>query len=178
MTAEEVFLASAIKRLLYYKELGEKTFEQLNEADFHFEPSTGSNSIAVIIQHMSGNMLSRWTDFLHSDGEKEWRNRDTEFDEQQMNKEALLAYWNKGWDCCIKALKCLGPDDLLKTIYIRSEGLIVIDAINRQLAHYPHHVGQILYAGKLIKGEQWKNLSIPKGNSDQFNLEMKTNQGK
>lgn len=95
-----------------------------------------------------------------------------------MNSEELIDFWNKGWNCCIEALKSLTPDDLLKTIYIRSEGLIVIDAINRQLAHYPHHVGQILYAGKLIKGDQWVTLSIPKGNSDQFNIQMKTNQKK
>ncbi len=176
MTAAEAFLDSAINRLFYYKELGDKTFEQLNEADFHFQPNAVSNSIALIIQHMAGNMLSRWTDYLHSDGEKEWRNRDKEFEEQLMNKEALIAFWDKGWNCCLEALKSLKPDDLLKTIYIRSEGLLVIDAINRQLAHYPHHVGQILYAGKLIKGDQWINLSIPKGNSDQFNLQMKITQ--
>jgi len=175
MSVEEIFVASAINRLIYYKELGDKTFAQLNEADFHYQPNESSNSIAVIIQHIAGNMLSRWTDFLHSDGEKEWRNRDTEFEEQQMNKEALIALWNKGWNCCLDALKSLEPNDLLKMIYIRSEGLTVIDAINRQLAHYPHHVGQILYAGKLIKGDQWENLSIPKGNSDQFNLQLKMN---
>lgn len=174
MTVEKAFLDSAIKRLYYYKELGDKTFTQLNEADFHYSADTTSNSIALIIQHMAGNMLSRWTDFLTSDGEKEWRNRDTEFEEQQMNKEALIAFWNKGWDCCLSALKNLEPDDLLKTIYIRAEGLLVIDAINRQLAHYPYHVGQILYAAKQIKGDQWANLSIPKGKSDDFNSQMKT----
>jgi hypothetical protein len=175
MSVEEAFLESAIKRLFYYKELGDRTFVQLNEADFHFQPNATSNSIAVIIQHMAGNMLSRWTDFLNSDGEKEWRNRDIEFEEQQMGKEELIAFWNKGWNCCLEALKSLKAEDLLKTIYIRDEGLLVIDAINRQLAHYPHHVGQILYAGKLIKGEQWINLSIPKGYSDQYNLKMKNN---
>lgn len=178
MSVGKAFLESAVKRLFYYKELGDKTFVQLAEADFHFQPNTGSNSIAVIIQHMAGNMLSRWTNFLNSDGEKEWRNRDTEFEEQQMNKDELISFWNKGWDCCFHALTGLSDEDLLKTIYIRSEGLLVIDAINRQLAHYPHHVGQILYAGKLIKGDKWQNLSIPKGNSDQFNQQMKTDHPK
>lgn len=172
MTIESVFLESAIKRLSYYKELGDKTFVQLSEADFHFQPNEASNSIAIIIQHMAGNMLSRWTDFLTSDGEKEWRNRDTEFEEQQMNKEQLIAFWEKGWQCCLGAIRSLTADDLLKTIYIRSEGLLVTDAINRQLAHYPYHVGQIIYLAKIITDNNWQNLSIAKGASTQFNQQM------
>lgn len=172
MTIETIFLQSAIKRLSYYKELGDKTFVQLGEADFHYQPNEASNSIAVIIQHMAGNMLSRWTDFLTSDGEKEWRNRDTEFEEQQMNKEQLVAFWEKGWQCCLDALRSLKEDDLLKTIHIRSEALLVTDAINRQLAHYPYHVGQIIYLAKIITNNNWQNLSIAKGASTQFNNQM------
>jgi hypothetical protein len=172
MTIDTIFLQSAIKRLSYYKELGDKTFAQLTEADFHYQPNEASNSIAIIIQHMAGNMLSRWTDFLTSDGEKDWRNRDTEFEEQQMNKEQLIAFWEKGWQCCLDALRSLTAGDLLKTIYIRSEGLLVADAINRQLAHYPHHVGQVIYLGKMIKGNNWQNLSIAKGASTAFNQQM------
>ncbi|MES1225226.1 MAG: DUF1572 family protein [Bacteroidota bacterium] len=172
MNLAKTYLDSAIKRLSYYKELGDKTFDQINDAEFHFTPNAESNSIALIIQHMAGNMLSRWTDFLTTDGEKDWRNRDTEFEEQHLTKQQLLVLWQKGWDCLLKSLHALSEDDLLKTIYIRSEGLLVIDAINRQLAHYPYHVGQIIYLGKIIKNEGWQNLSIVKGRSEQFNHQM------
>ncbi len=168
------FLQSANKRLSYYKELGDKTFEQLSDADFHFHPNEESNSIAIIIQHMAGNMLSRWTDFLTSDGEKEWRNRDTEFEEQHLTKQQLLDFWEKGWNCCLDTLNTLTEEDLLKTIYIRSEVLLAVDAINRQLAHYPYHVGQIIYLAKIIKNSDWQNLSIAKGNSGQFNQQMQS----
>ena len=173
MDAGKEFLKSAIKRLSYYKELGDKTFEQLNEEDFNFRPNESSNSIAIIIQHMNGNMLSRWSNFLTEDGEKSWRNRDAEFEPQQIDKTTLIELWNKGWDCVINSWTSLQPEDLLKTIYIRHEPLLVIDAVIRQVAHYPHHVGQILYLGKIIKGAEWKNLSIEKGKSDAFNAEMK-----
>ena len=156
------YLDTAKSRFRYYKELGEKTFDQLNEEDFHYKPNEESNSIAIIIQHMSGNMLSRWTNFLTEDGEKEWRMRDDEFEVHQYSKQQLVDIWNKGWSCFFNAIGSLGENDLMKTIYIRNEPLFVIDAINRQLAHYPHHVGQILYIGKIIKGENWKNLSIEK----------------
>jgi Protein of unknown function (DUF1572) len=172
MSIGKTFIQSAIKRLSYYKELGDKTFAQLNDADFHFQPNETSNSMAIIIQHTAGNMLSRWTDFLTSDGEKEWRNRDVEFEDQNLTKQELIDFWQKGWDCCLDALNALTEGDMLKTIYIRSEGLLVIDAINRQLAHYPHHVGQIIYLGKIIKNNNWQNLSIPKGDSNQFNQQM------
>ena len=167
------YLKTAIKRLAYYRELGEKTFEQLDENDFHFQPNEYSNSIAVIIQHMNGNMLSRWTNFLTEDGEKSWRNRDVEFESQRQNKAVLIKLWNDGWDCVLDAWSNLESGDLQKTIYIRHEPLLIVDAINRQLAHYPHHVGQILYIGKMIKGAEWKSLSIEKGKSDAFNAEMK-----
>lgn len=174
MTIGQTFLDSVLKRLTGYKQLGDKTFAQLlNDADFHYMPDTASNSIAVIIKHMSGNMLSRWTDFLTSDGEKEWRNRDTEFEEGNLSKAELLALWEKGWQCCLDAIGSLTEEDLLKTITIRSEKLIAIDAINRQLAHYPYHVGQIVYLGRMLKNEDWQNLSVPKGNSQQFNTEMR-----
>jgi Protein of unknown function (DUF1572) len=174
MTLGSSFLQSAIKRLSYYKELGDKTFEQLSEEDFHFQPNDESNSIAIIIQHMAGNMLSRWTGFLNSDGEKEWRNRDAEFEEQHLTKQQLVDCWQKGWDCCLGTLNTLTEDDLLKTILIRSEGLLAIDAINRQLAHYPYHVGQIIYLAKIIQNERWQNLSIAKGNSEEYNRQMHT----
>jgi hypothetical protein len=172
MSLASTFLHSAIKRLAYYKDLGDKAIAQLTEADFHYQPNEESNSIAIIIQHMAGNMLSRWTDFLTTDGEKDWRNRDTEFEEQQLSKQQLIEYWEKGWKCCLDTLHSLTEDDFLKTIYIRSEGLLVVDAINRQLAHYPYHVGQIIYVAKIITNAQWQNLSIAKGASVQFNQQM------
>lgn len=173
-TVENLFLQSAIKRLSYYKELGDKTFAQLQAADFHFKPNDDNNSIAVIIQHLNGNMRSRFTDFLTSDGEKEWRNRDAEFEVHNHTKEGLLQLWNEGWNCCLQAIGALTAADLLRTIYIRTEPLLVIDAINRQLAHYPYHVGQIVYIARIIKNSNWSSLSIPRGQSDVFNQSMKT----
>jgi hypothetical protein len=173
MSIGTTFLQSAIKRLLYYKELGDKTFFTLHEKDFHYQYNEESNSIAVIIQHIAGNMISRWTDFLTSDGEKEWRNRDKEFEKVLLTKQELIAFWEKGWNCCISSLQSLTEADLLQTIYIRKEGLVAIDAINRQLAHYPYHVGQIIYIAKMIKNDTWQSLSIPKNSSVQFNESFK-----
>ena len=163
------YIETVIKRAKYYKSLGDKTFEQLADFDFHYQPNAVSNSIAIIIQHLHGNMMSRWTNFLQEDGEKEWRQRDAEFEAQDFNKYQLLLLWEEGWNCFLTALKPLKKKHLLKTIFIRKEPLTVMDAINRQLAHYPYHVGQIVYIGRMIKIEQWKNLSIPKNESTQFN---------
>lgn len=169
----EIYLESAVKRLLTYKQLGEKTLAQLDEQYIHFTPNETSNSIAVIIHHLHGNMMSRWTNFLTEDGEKEGRNRDMEFDPPDIGKAALLALWEEGWACLLGTLGTLKEEDLLKTITIRHEPLVVIDAINRQLAHYPHHVGQIVYIGKMIRNEKWQSLSIQKGASGEFNQRMK-----
>ena len=163
------FLQTAIRRLKYYKQLGDKTFGQLEEKDFHYQPNEESNSIAIIIQHLSGNMLSRWTNLLNEDGEKDWRNRDSEFEFHDYSKAQLLDLWDRGWKCFLDSLESLGENDLSKTITIRGESLSVIDAINRQLAHYPYHVGQIIYLGRLIKNTGWQNLSIPRGESSVYN---------
>ncbi len=173
MTLAATFLSSYIKRLSSYKELADKTFAQLNEADFHYQPNEASNSIAIIIQHMAGNMLSRFTNFLTEDGEKEWRQRDAEFEDQHLSKEQLLQQWENGWACVLSAIKNLTEDDLSKTITIRTEELTVIDALNRQMAHYPYHIGQIVYLGRMIRNNEWQSLSIPKGGSHQFNEQMK-----
>lgn len=162
------FIKDSIKRFKYYKELGDNTFAQLAEEDFFYQPNPESNSIAIIIQHMYGNMLSRWTNFLTEDGEKEWRKRDAEFEATKMSKEDLLSFWNAGWDCLIKTLESLQPEDLSKTVTIRTEPLTVYDAILRQLAHYPYHVGQIAYIGRMICNTEWKSLSIPKGDSKTY----------
>ena len=169
MSLGKEYLNTAIKRLKYYKDLGEKTFEQLEEKDLHYLPTSESNSIAVIVQHLAGNMLSRFTNFLTEDGEKEWRQRDDEFEIHNYSKKQVIDLWNKGWQCCFDALGSITENDLLTIIYIRKEPLSVIDAINRQLAHYPYHIGQIVYIGRMIKKEEWKNLSIPKGQSQQYN---------
>lgn len=163
------YLSTVVRRVKYYKELGDRTFEQLQEAGFHYQPNNESNSIAVIIQHMWGNMLSRWTNCLTEDGEKPWRNRDEEFNAHSYSKAQLLELWEKGWACFIDALNSFTEEDLLKTVYIRQEPLSLIDAINRQLAHYPCHVGQIVYLGRVICGSTWQSLSIPKGDSQQYN---------
>lgn len=163
------FLSSTKRQFLYYKSLGEKAIEQLKPEQLFIQLNTDSNSIAIIVQHLHGNMLSRWTDFLTSDGEKEWRNRDTEFDTIISTKEDLLTKWNEGWDCLLKAINSLTPTDLDKIIYIRNEGHTVIEAINRQLSHYPYHVGQIIFLSKVLKQGNWESLSIPKNKSQDYN---------
>ena len=166
---ERIFLDSVIKRFKEYKMLGEKTFAQLNDGEMHFQPNEESNSIAIIIQHMHGNMLSRWTNFLTEDGEKNWRKRDDEFEVHDYTKQQLIDKWNEGWKVFLDTLDSLTEHDLSKTITIRSQPLVVADAINGQLAHYSYHVGQIVYLGKWIKVFGWQSLSIPKQQSDQFN---------
>lgn len=168
-----LYLNSVIKRFRNYRALGEKTFAQLNDPDFFWQYNSQSNSIAFIVQHLSGNMISRWTNFLTEDGEKKWRKRDKEFENQIKTKEEMEERWNTGWDCLFNALNSLTEDDLGKTVYIRKEPLTVTDAINRQLAHYSYHVGQIVFIGKMLKNDRWKSLSIPKGGSEIFNEQMK-----
>lgn len=163
------YLDSIQKQFTYYKELGDKTFEQLSEEQFFLSLNNESNSIAIIVKHIAGNMLSRWTNFLTEDGEKEWRNRDAEFINSFNTKQEVLNYWNKGWSCLFTALDPLTTDDLETIIYIRNHGHSVIEAINRQLCHYSYHVGQIVSLAKLILDVEWQSLSIPKGTSKQYN---------
>jgi hypothetical protein len=159
---EQLFLLSVIKRFKEYKALGDKTFKQLSGEQMHFSPNEDTNSIAIIIQHMHGNMLSRWTNFLTEDGEKEWRKRDDEFEIHQSHKEQLLKLWEDGWSLFLNTLDSLTGKDLVKNVTIRNQPLTVVDAINRQLAHYSYHVGQIVQLGKWMKGAEWQTLSIPK----------------
>ena len=168
------FLESAKKQFAYYKLLGEKTISQLKDEQLFIQLNEESNSIATIVKHLSGNMLSRWTDFLTSDGEKEWRQRDAEFDNAIADRTELLAKWNEGWDCLFNAIDPLTETDLEKVIYIRNMGHTVVEAINRQLAHYPYHIGQIVFIGKLLCNEKWVSLSIPKGNSKAYNVDKFT----
>ena len=164
------YLESVIKQFEYYKMLGEKTFVQISDEKLFWQYNEDSNSIATIVKHLWGNMLSRWSDFLTTDGEKEWRNRDAEFENDMSTKQELLEKWNEGWKVFLDTLKSLNEADLEKIIYIRNQGHSVLEAINRQLAHYPYHIGQIVFIGKMC-AEQWSSLSIPKGNSNQFNAE-------
>ena len=163
------YLESVTKQFEYYKTLGDKTFTQLTDEKLFWQYNEDSNSIAIIVKHLCGNMLSRWTDFLTTEGEKEWRNRDEEFENDITTRRELLDKWNAGWDCLFNALTSLTANDLGKTIYIRNQGHTVMEAINRQLAHYPYHIGQIVFIGKMVCGKEWSSLSIPKGNSKSFN---------
>lgn len=163
------YLESTKKQFEYYKLLGDKTLAQLPEEKLFWQFNEESNSIAVIVKHLHGNMLSRWTDFLTSDGEKEWRKRDEEFENEFTDSATVLKLWNEGWVCLFNALNKLTEVDLEKIIYIRNQGHTVTEAINRQLAHYPYHVGQIVFIGKMIVNESWQSLSIPRNKSNQFN---------
>jgi hypothetical protein len=164
------FLISVTKQFNFYKMLGEKTFEQLPAEKLFWKPNEQSNSAANIVKHLWGNMLSRWTDFLTSDGEKEWRDRDREFEDDIKSKEELFQKWTEGWKVLMDNLESLTEEDLDKTVYIRNQGHSVMEAINRHLAHYAYHIGQIVFIGKICS-ENWVSLSIPKGNSKQYNSE-------
>ncbi|MFY0608294.1 MAG: DUF1572 family protein [Cyclobacteriaceae bacterium] len=167
----QTYLTNSIKIANYYKQLGERTFEQLEEDQLFWSPGRTSNGIAVIVKHLWGNMLSRWTNFMTEDGEKPWRDRESEFEPDILTKSEMMSKWKEGWKCFISALESINPEDLETIIYIRNEGHTIMDAIQRQLAHYPHHVGQIVTLGKLLKGDEWNSLSIPKGGSDEYNAE-------
>jgi hypothetical protein len=169
MMINDNYLESVKKQFLYYKTIGEKAIDQLEPEQLFISVHDDTNSIASIIKHMSGNMLSRWTDFLTTDGEKETRNRDAEFEETIYTKEELIRIWNSGWDCFFNALHSLQSEQLLSIIYIRNEGHTVVEAINRQLAHYPYHIGQIVFYAKMLKKDEWTSLSIPKNKSNTYN---------
>lgn len=167
---ENDYLDSVIKQFLYYKMLGEKTFSQIPEELLFLQHNPDSNSISTIVKHLAGNMLSRWTDFLTTDGEKSWRNRDGEFENDLVSKAEMLRLWEQGWQTLLDTLGTLSDKDLDRIVYIRNQGHTVMEAINRQLAHYPYHVGQIVYIGKML-ASSWHSLSIPKGNSAVFNAD-------
>lgn len=159
---EQLFLKSATQQFTSYKLLAEKAMAQLHDKDFFIIPAGNGNSMAIIIQHMAGNMLSRWTDFLTTDGEKDWRKRDAEFEPVITDKEELMLEWEKGWDCLFNTLNVLMPGQLEDTITIRQQPQTVLEAIHRQLTHYTYHVGQLVFYAKQLKGESFTSLSIPK----------------
>ena len=163
------YLESIIKQFEYYKSLGERTFSQITDEKLFWRYNFESNSIANIVNHLWGNMLSRWTDFLNSDGEKEWRDRDAEFEDSIVSGTELIHKWNEGWAILLETLRSLKENDMEKIVYIRTEPHSVVEAINRQLAHYSYHVGQIVFIGKMC-AQHWLALTIPKGKSKQFNV--------
>lgn len=163
------YLKSARRQFDYYKLLGEKAMLQLEDEKLFYPANEASNSIAIIVQHLAGNMLSRWTNFLTEDGEKPWRERDEEFEIVLHTREEVLKLWENGWQCLFAALASITDEDLERIIFIRNEGHTVLEAINRQIAHYSYHVGQLVYIAKLLVGENWKSLSIPKRQSSSYN---------
>jgi len=164
-------LQSAIKQFEYYKQLGEKTFAQVDDEQLFQRFDEEANSIAILVGHLVGNMLSRWTDFLESDGEKPWRNRDQEFEPVYRSRAEMLQSWEAGWNRMLETLRSLRPEDLERIVPIRNQGHSVLEAILRQLAHYPYHVGQIVLLGRMFAGPAWVSLSIPKGGSSTFNAD-------
>jgi hypothetical protein len=166
---EQNYITSAVKQFTQYKNLGEKAMNQVPDDTLYWQYNPESNSMAMIVKHLAGNMLSRFTDFLTSDGEKSWRNRDAEFENEEITRDELMALWEKGWNCLFDALKNLSPEDLSGKILIRKEEHTVMEAINRQLTHYAYHVGQIVFVGKMTSDSNWKSLSIPKRASREFN---------
>ncbi len=169
MNFEDNYLKSALYEFNRYKTLGDKTFAQLSEQEVQWSYVENENSISQIVKHIVGNMLSRWTNFLTEDGEKSWRNRDKEFVNPYTSKEEMIVAWEKGWKCLFDAMNTINETNFSSKVYIRGEAHTIVDAVNRQLAHYASHVGQIVLLGKMQKGSEWKSLSIPKGESKAFN---------
>ena len=173
MKSEEIiqnYHQDAVKALRAYKKLAEKAIAQLYDEEFFVTLDEESNSVAVVMKHMAGNMISRWTDFLFSDGEKPNRNRDMEFViEPHTTKDEVIAYWERGWQCVFDAVEPLQPDDFDRTVTIRGEVHTVAQALNRQLMHYAYHIGQIVFLAKHFRSAEWKSLSIPRNRSADFN---------
>jgi hypothetical protein len=169
MTKE--YLENTQKLFTYYKSLGDKSIAQVEEKRLFWQFNNDSNSVAMIVQHLSGNMLSRFTNFFEEDGEKSWRNRDQEFEPVLTTATEVNEAWEKGWKCFLDLLFSLEEEDLSRIVYIRNEGHTVFEAINRQLGHYSYHVGQIVFLSKMVAAESWQSLSIPRNASQNFNAE-------
>lgn len=169
----EHYLETSLAAFKSQKKLADRAMAQLDEAGMFWVPEPESNSVAIIVKHVAGNMISRWTDFLTTDGEKPSRNRDDEFVDGFTNKQQALDVWQQGWNVLLETIAGLTPDDLFRTVTIREEPHSVIQAIQRQISHYGYHVGQIVYAAKAYRSAQWTTLSIAKNASAQFNAQMK-----
>jgi hypothetical protein len=160
-------LETVLFELRRTKRLGEGAMAQAAEDDWHWRPDDEANSIAIVVQHLHGNMRSRWTDFLTTDGEKPTRRRDAEFEPQALPAARFRELWEEGWACCLGAVAALSEEDLGRTVTIRAEPMTAWEAILRQVSHYAYHVGQIVYVVRMRRGKAWKSLTIPRGKSDQ-----------
>jgi hypothetical protein len=164
------YLEEARRQFRGYKRLGEGALTQLNDEEFFVTLDSESNSVAIIVKHMAGNMRSRFTDFLTTDGEKPDRYRDQEFElSSETTRAEVTRWWESGWSCVFSAIDALQPEDVQHAVTIRGEPHTVLQAINRQLAHYAYHVGQIVFLAKHLRSKDWKSLSIPRGQSEEFN---------
>ena len=163
------YIENTIQLFEYYKHLGDRSLDQIPDEKLNWQPNEESNSMAMIVKHMAGNMLSRWTDFRTSDGEKTWRNREAEFDNDLKTRAEIIAYWNKGWTVLFEALRPIADEELDQMVYIRNQGHTIVEAANRQLGHYAYHVGQMVFLAKMIQNTDWESLSIPKGKSKAYN---------
>jgi hypothetical protein len=166
------YLSDALAVFRQYKSLAERAIAQLTDEQLTTTLDPEMNSVALTMKHMAGNMRSRWTDFLTSDGEKTWRNRDSEFVEPPATRNELLQMWNAGWQLVFSALEPLSDQDLGRTVTIRGESHSVMQAINRQIAHYSYHCGQIVFLAKHLQNENWTSLTVPRGKSEEFNASM------
>ena len=166
------YLEDSVAILHYYKKLAERAMEQVKDEQLTAVLDSEMNSIAIIVKHMAGNMRSRWTDFLTTDGEKPDRNRDNEFSDAPVSRAAMNKIWEEGWEILFTALSPLSEGDLGKTVLIRGEAHSVMQAINRQVAHYSYHCGQIVMLAKHFQADGWKSLSVPRGQSAQFNKKV------
>jgi len=167
----ENYLHSVKKQFIYNKQLGDQTFDQLSPKEMFWQSDASSNSIAIIVKHLWGNMQSRWTNFLTEDGEKTWRKRDDEFEISELTKNQVIDLWEEGWKTLFDSLEQIDSSNFDQLVYIRNMGHTITEAINRQLAHYSYHVGQIVFIGKVIKKQHWTSLSIPLGESKSYNKE-------
>jgi hypothetical protein len=167
------YLEDSILLFRYYKKLAERAIAQATEPQLYELLDEDANSIAIVIQHMAGNMKSRWTNFLTDDGEKPWRNRDSEFEQPPSTREALLQLWEEGWGCVFQALESLTDADLGRVVPIRGEAHSVMQAINRQITHYAYHCGQIVLLAKHFQHPEWTSLTVPKGKSEEFNAKVR-----
>jgi len=163
------YLRDSLSLFHYYKKLTERAIEQVSDEQLFAVLDSEMNSIAIIIKHLAGNMRSRWTDFLTSDGEKKDRKRDTEFESPPLTRAALLKLWDEGWNCIFAALQPLSDSDIDRTVLIRGEPHSVMQAVNRQIAHYAYHCGQIVFLAKHLQSAKWKSLTVPRGKSEEFN---------
>lgn len=162
------YLESTLQLFRDYKAMGERAMTQIPEEKLFYRFNENSNSVAMLVNHLNGNMRSRWTDFLHSNGEKTWRERDAEFEPAIQSVAVMWEKWEEGWACLFAAVEPLREEDLMKIVRIGNRDHTVVDAISRQLAHYAAHIGQIVYLAKILTEDTWQSLSIPKGKSPRY----------